>query len=108
MAVHDKTRLLSLGLPPRGLVFEDDAGMPYLPFHNVPYELETIVARWLLSLPPQVQRTVAHGLNEDFKGLTPDGWAAFTGWMVASLHTAQELPDFQASTAAAAQRHFEL
>lgn len=108
MTVHDKTRLLALGLPPNGLVFKEDAGNRYLPLSNVPFELDMIVARWLLALPPTAQEAVSYGFGDDFKGLTPEGWAAFVAWLKVALDAAQRQDDFLADVAVTAQRHFDL
>jgi hypothetical protein len=89
VTVHDKTRLLTLGLSPNGLVFKDDAGVWYLPFHNVPFELETIVGNWLMALPPAEQAEATHAPGGTFKGLTPNGWEAFVRWTVRTLEAAQ-------------------
>lgn len=93
MTVHDKKRLLALGLPPNGLMFKEDAGVRYLPFNNVPFELEMIVTRWLLALPPTEQAEAAHAPGGTYIGLTPDGWEAFVRWTVRTLHAAQRADD---------------
>lgn len=89
MGVHDKARLLALGLLPQGLMFKEDGSGRYLPFANVPFELEAIVMRWFMALPSTEQVTMAHSFDGRVKGLTPEGWEAFVVWMVRTLNAAQ-------------------
>lgn len=55
MSLQQKMRLLSAWLP-AGLPYVETEVGSYLYLHDVPYELESIIARWLLLRPEHRQR----------------------------------------------------
>ncbi|MGH8784999.1 MAG: hypothetical protein ACREYA_07925, partial [Cupriavidus necator] len=60
----------------------------YLYLHDVPYELESILARWLLLQPELTDRDLSTCvLVEGDKGLaiTREGWESFLCWLVETL-----------------------
>ena len=88
--MSQKVRSLHCGLP-SGLRFEDIDGRRYLSLHNVPYELEEFIFRWLRTIPNEVH---SQFVFED-SYLTEVGWSAFINWMMDALGSAQHASSFE-------------
>ncbi|MBP0619346.1 hypothetical protein [Cupriavidus consociatus] len=89
MSLQQKMRLLSAWLPAGLPHFEAEVGT-YLHLQDVPYELENILARWLLLHPELTDRELPTCvLIEGGKGLaiSRDGWENFVCWLVETLRT---------------------
>ncbi|WP_444632760.1 hypothetical protein [Cupriavidus oxalaticus] len=88
MSLQQKMRLLSAWLP-AGLPYVETEVGSYLYLHDVPYELESILARWLLLRPELTDRDDLSTcvLVEGGKGLaiTREGWESFLSWLVETL-----------------------
>lgn len=104
MALEQKIRSLHAGLP-GGLQFEELGGLMILPLTRVPFELEDILARWLMALPYQLQSEFTHRTDEIIQGLTCTGWSAFVNWMLESLHEAQWTSDFENTATLRAEKY---
>ena len=86
MALEQKIRSLHCGLQ-AGLNIKTLDGREVILFRDVPFELEDIIAKWIMALPEEQQRDYVYGN----RALTIDGWSAFVSWMVHTLKAAQEL-----------------
>ena len=86
MALEQKTRSLHCGLQ-AGLNIKTLDGREVILFRDVPFELEDIIAKWIMALPEDQQREYVH----KNRALTTDGWSAFVSWMIHTLKAAQEL-----------------
>jgi len=87
MSLQQKMRLLSSWLP-AGLPHFDAEFGTYLHLQDVPYELENILARWLLLHPELTDRDLSSCvLIEGAKGLaiSQEGWENFVSWLVETL-----------------------
>lgn len=85
MALEQKIRSLHCGLQ-AGLNIKTLDGREVILFRDMPFELEEIIARWIIALPEEQQREYIHSNC----ALTTDGWSAFVSWMIHTLKTAQE------------------
>ncbi|MES2027374.1 MAG: hypothetical protein V4448_17645 [Pseudomonadota bacterium] len=96
MGISQKIRSLHCGLQ-QGLGFEVIADESVVLIKNVPFELEDIIAKWIVALPPElmdgraafVRLYPAEGL-----ALTESGWSAFVSWMTETLNSAQSEAEF--------------
>lgn len=88
--MSQKIRSLHCGLP-SGLRFEDIDGRRCLSLHNVPYELEQFIFRWLRTIPAEVHSQIVFGDGY----LTEVGWSAFLSWMTEALDSAQHASSFE-------------
>ena len=98
MTLRDKTRSLHHGMP-AGFQFVELDGKDVLPLRDVPFELEEIISRWLLTLSdekemPGVLIKVLQSHPEKGLALTEIGWSAFLSWMTESLNNVQRQPAF--------------
>ena len=59
MAIEQKIRSLHCGIP-AGIRFRDIGGVSLLPLEAVPYELEDIIAKWIVALPEEFRTDVLH------------------------------------------------
>ncbi len=87
MSLQQKMRLLSSWLP-AGLPHFSDENGSYLYLQDVPYELENILARWLLLHPELTDsESPACVLVEGAKdvAINQEGWEAFVFWLVETL-----------------------
>ncbi|SPA19738.1 conserved hypothetical protein [Cupriavidus taiwanensis] len=87
MSLQQKMRLLSAWLPAGLPDFEAEVAT-YLHLQDVPYELESILARWLLLHPELTDRELPTCvLIESDKGLaiSQEGWESFVCWLVETL-----------------------
>lgn len=94
MAIEQKIRSLYCGLQ-AGLNFEDIVGkdgnvVKVLNFSHIPFELQSIVERWLSEIPDDLRVELVNGGK-----LTENGWSAFVSWMIGALHVAQRSESFE-------------
>jgi len=98
MAIEQKIRSLHCGIP-AGVRFRDIGGVSLLPLEAVPYELEDIIAKWIIALPEEFRADVLHFVDGAPIALTHEGWEAFVSWMLFSLNRAQWSPNFEQTVA---------
>jgi len=87
MAINQKLRLLS-GWLPLGLPYFSHGNTTYLHLKDVPYELESLIARWLMLHPELTEHDSADCvLMEGPKGIAigQAGWETFVSWIVDTL-----------------------
>lgn len=87
MAINQKLRLLS-GWLPLGLPYFSHGSTTYLHLEDVPYELESLIARWLMLHPELTEHDSAECvLMEGPKGMaiSQAGWETFVSWIVDTL-----------------------
>lgn len=83
MGLHDKTRLLELGMP-AGMPFFECDNRSYIHLRDVPYELEQALLRWLELNPCLVDQCSPDcELIEGPKGLaiSQHGWGQFLAFV---------------------------
>jgi hypothetical protein len=107
MALEQKIRSLHCGLP-GGLQFEERDGLMILPQRRVPFELEEIVAQWIMALPQELQSEFLYCTDETIHGLTCIGWSAFVKWMLECLREAQRSSDFEKTVKLYAKKSFDI
>lgn len=98
MAIDQKVRSLFCGLP-AGIPFLEMDGVTVLSLTAVPYELEDIIAKWILALPEELHIDALHFVDGAPIALTREGWDAFVSWMLNRLHEAQWSPEFEHTVA---------
>lgn len=84
MSIQQKTRLLVNWLPV-GLPYFTHGETTYLYLKDVPFEFESIIARWLILHPTLTERDSPECvLIEHTKGLaiSQDGWEQFVSWLI--------------------------
>ena len=94
MSIEQKIRSLHCGLQ-GGLNFEDIVGkdgnvVKVLNFSHIPFELQSIVERWLSAMSDDLRGELVN----DGK-LTENGWSFFVSWMIGTLHVAQRSESFE-------------
>lgn len=94
MSIEQKIRSLHCGLQ-AGLNFEEIVGkdgnvVKVLNFSHIPFELQSIVERWLSAIPDDLRVEL---INEG--KLTENGWSSFVSWMIATLQVAQRSESFE-------------
>lgn len=99
MGIEQKIRSLFCGLP-GGIQFQQIDGQRFLPLTAVPFELERIIATWILALPVDDRMAVLYFRDGVPEGLLDEGWDAFVSWMLQMLVDAQSKPDFEEQAAA--------
>lgn len=97
MAIEQKIRSLHCGLQ-AGLNFEDILGkdgniVKVLNFSHIPYELQSIVERWLYAIPDDLRVELIYE-----EKLTEIGWSAFVSWMISTLDEVQRSESFENET----------
>lgn len=98
MAIEQKRRSLHSGIP-AGLNFIEGKEVGLLPINEVPYELEIIILKWILTLPEirdDRNPTTAIMYDDPNHGLclTEIGWSGFVTWMLSALVKEQASKDF--------------
>lgn len=93
MGIDQKARSLHCRLQ-AGLHFQELDGEDVVFLKDVPYELEDIIARWILALPPELTTEGAPDCilrQHATKGiaLTEEGWSNYISWMLNVLVQAQ-------------------
>lgn len=87
MSIQQKMRLLANWLP-AGLPHFPQGSKTYLHLKDVPYELESIIARWL-ALNPNLTEHDSQGCvlmdHPDGLAISQDGWEEFVYWFVETL-----------------------
>lgn len=105
MAIEQKVRSLHAGLSYR-IQFQDIDGRIILPLKSVPFELEEIVAAWMMALPERFHADAFYFENGALYALTQLGWDAFVSWMTGRLDAARCSPDFGQLVAESAEKSF--
>jgi len=109
MGISQKIRSLHCGFQ-QGLGFEVIAGENVILVKNVPFELEDIIAKWIVALPAELMNgpaALVKVYSTDGLALTESGWSAFVSWMTEALNNAQYELDFAQKVQRAARNSIE-
>lgn len=93
MGIDQKVRSLHCRFQ-AGLKFQELDGEDVIFLKDVPYELEDIIARWIIALPPEsttkgIPSCILREHEKKGLALTEEGWGNYVTWMVDTLIKAQ-------------------
>ncbi|SOY40330.1 conserved hypothetical protein [Cupriavidus phytorum] len=87
MSIQQKMRLLANWLP-AGLPHFTHGTTTYLHLKDVPYELESIIARWLILNPNFTEHDSQECVlmdHPDGLAISQEGWQEFVSWILKTL-----------------------